>query len=56
MVIIPDDKLKEWEDHYHKSNINKQICLQVFLAQCAAVWGYDQGLQALDNLFGFDSE
>ena len=56
MLIVPGDKLKEWEDHYHKSHLDKQVSLQLFIAQCAAVWGYDQGLEAFGHLFNIDPE
>jgi hypothetical protein len=56
MLIIPSDKLDEWNSEYDRLQQNKQISRVSFLAHCAAAWGYNQGLTAMNHLFNIDPE
>jgi hypothetical protein len=56
MLVIPSDKFDEWDSEYDRLQLSKQISRMSFLAHCAATWGYDQGLTAMNQLFNIDPE
>jgi hypothetical protein len=56
MIVIPTEQIDEWDSEYDRLQLSKQVSRISFMAHCAAVWGYDQGLTAMDQLFRTDPE
>lgn len=56
MLIIPPEQMDEWDSEYDRLQLSNQISRISFLAHCAATWGYDRGLCAMDGLFRIDPE
>lgn len=56
MLVIPPEQMDEWDSEYDRLQLSKQISRVSFLAHCAATWGYDQGLTAMNHLFKIDPE
>jgi hypothetical protein len=56
MTAIPQSKIDEWNSEYNNSIYQDEISRISYLMHCAALWGYDQGLTAMNNLFNIDPE
>lgn len=56
MLLIPSEQMDEWDSEYDRLQLHHQISRVSFLAHCAATWGYDQGIQAMDHFFNIDPD
>lgn len=52
MIVIPKDKIQEWEDAYSKlPRYQTNDCTLVnYVAHCAAQWAYAQGMIDMQRL------
>lgn len=56
MLVIPESQLAEWNAEYNRLHVDSHVSRLSFMAHCAAVWGYNQGLTAMNSLFRIDPE
>lgn len=59
MLKIPDNQIKEWNnefDRLHFYNKTDEVDRQTYIAYCAAMWGYTQGIVAMQSIFATDPD
>lgn len=60
---IPNEKINEWINDWHKLTItspdiiqSEQLTEQIYLAHCGALWGYTQGIIAIQAVYANDPD
>lgn len=59
MIRIPDGQIDQWSkefDRLHFHNKVDEVDRQTYIAYCAALWGYTQGIVAMQSVFAVDPE
>lgn len=60
---IPKEKINEWINDWHQLTItnpdiiqSEQLTEQIYLAHCGALWGYTEGIIAIQSVYANDPE